>query len=212
MKQRLFTERKQSCAQKHLRCNSRLLGGEPIALLPYTNMFVSIVYFQRIFYILIYRATYFVTLRERGTTRARAYASALSSKRKRNDFHEGIKKKSAGTSRSEIAAVNFAPAPCYKCTSQRGSRLFIVSPPSLRRIPLPCSLFSLSLPVSFRFSNKKKRKQIMPPSAKFRISLLHNIDRETLPNSKLFNNKRQPHSMGDIRYFAANIAHAYSQA
>lgn len=39
------------------------------------------------------------------------------SKSKRNDFHEGIKKKSTGTSRSEIAAVNFASAPCYKRTS-----------------------------------------------------------------------------------------------
>lgn len=43
--------------------------------------------------------------------------NTFASKSKRNDFHEGIKKKSAGTSRSEIAAVNFASAPCYKRTS-----------------------------------------------------------------------------------------------
>jgi len=46
-----------------------------------------------------------------------AMANTFASKSKRNDFHEGIKKKSAGTSRTEIAAVNFAPAPCYKRTS-----------------------------------------------------------------------------------------------
>lgn len=38
-------------------------------------------------------------------------------KQAKRDFHEDVKKKSAGTSRSEIAAVNFAPAPCYKYTS-----------------------------------------------------------------------------------------------
>lgn len=40
-------------------------------------------------------------------------------KQAKRDFHEDVKKKSAGTSRSEIATVNFAPATCYKRTSQR---------------------------------------------------------------------------------------------